>query len=133
MASILRLIAFALVLLPALAAVEPITLKLAFFSSDRSHLYLSGAKPFVGAVNEQGEGRAKIEVDLSSRLGGLEHLSQQIRDGSVDIGYVIPMGWRTTPSMPSSLARAVCFSSAPRAQWRTIISSTWALPRSCWS
>lgn len=89
-ASILRPIVFALVLLPALAAAEPITLTLSFFSSNRSHLYLSGAKPFVDAVNEEGAGRVKIEVHFNSRLGGLAHLSQFVRNGRVDIGYVIP-------------------------------------------
>ncbi len=88
--SVLRLIVFVLVLLPAFVAAEPITLKLSFFSSDRSHLYLSGAKPFVDAVNEEGIGRVKIEVYLSGRLGGLENLSELVRTGSVDIGYVIP-------------------------------------------
>jgi TRAP-type C4-dicarboxylate transport system substrate-binding protein len=87
---IARLVALAFAVLPAVAAAEPITLKLSFFSSDRSHLYLSGAKPFVDAVNAEGTGRVRIETYLSGRLGGLEQLSQLIRDGTVDIGYVIP-------------------------------------------
>ncbi len=87
---IAQLVALAFAVLPAVAAAEPITLKLSFFSSDRSHLYLSGAKPFVDAVNDEGSGRVRIETYLSGRLGGLEKLSQLIRDGTVDIGYVIP-------------------------------------------
>ncbi len=87
---IARLFALAFAVLPAVAAAEPITLKLSFFSSDRSHLFLSGAKPFVDAVNAEGTGRVQIETYLSGRLGGLEQLSQLIRDGTVDIGYVIP-------------------------------------------
>ncbi len=87
---IAQLVALAFAILPAVAAAEPITLKLSFFSSDRSHLYLSGAKPFVDAVNADGTGRVRIEAYLSGRLGGLEQLSQLIRDGTVDIGYVIP-------------------------------------------
>lgn len=85
-----RFIALALAFFSTAAAAEPITLKLAFFSSDRSHLYLSGAKPFVDAVNQEGAGRVRIEPYLSGRLGGLDRLSQLILDGSVDIGYVIP-------------------------------------------
>ena len=42
---IARLVALAFAILPAVAVAEPITLKLSFFSSDRSHLYLSGASP----------------------------------------------------------------------------------------
>jgi len=87
---IARLVAIAFAILPAIAAAQPITLKLSFFSSDRSHLYLSGAKPFVDAVNLEGKGLVQIETYLSGRLGGLEQLSQLIRDGTVDIGYVIP-------------------------------------------
>ncbi len=87
---IARIVALAFAVLPAMAVAEPITLKLSFFSSDRSHLYLSGVKPFVDAVNAEGAGRVRIETYLSGRLGGLEQLSQSIRDGAVDIGYVVP-------------------------------------------
>ncbi len=72
------------------AAAEPITLKLSFFSSDRSLLYLVGPKPFVDAVNAEGRGRVRIEPYFSNRLGGPEHLSQLIRDGTVDIGFEVP-------------------------------------------
>ncbi len=85
-----RLVALVFALLPAVATAEPITLKLSFFSSDRSHLYLSGVKPFVDAVNAEGRGLVKIEPYLSGRLGSLEQLSQLVREGTVDIGYVIP-------------------------------------------
>jgi len=40
---------FAVVLLPSLAAGEPITLKLSFFTSDQSATYLSAVKPSPGA------------------------------------------------------------------------------------
>ena len=63
-----RLIVLLLGLLPALAAAEPVTLKLAYFSSDRTHLYRSGAEPFVNAVNRAGRGRVKIETYFSGRL-----------------------------------------------------------------
>jgi len=72
------------------AAADPIILKLAFFSSDRSLLYLVAPKPFVDAVNAEGAGRVRIEPYFSGRLGGPEQISQLVRDGTVDIGFVIP-------------------------------------------
>ena len=66
MASMLRLIAFALVLFPTLAAAEPITLKLAFFSSHRSHLYLSGATPSPAARARQAKRAQGEEHRLSA-------------------------------------------------------------------
>lgn len=87
---ILRLILIALVLLPGMAAAEPIKLKLAFFSSDRSHLYLSAVKPFVDAVNAEGKGRVEIDVYLSGKLGNdLTKQSQLLLDGTADIAYVV--------------------------------------------
>lgn len=87
---VLRLTVFLFALFPALAAAAPITLKLAYFSSDRTHLYLSGAKPFVDAVNKEGRGRVRIEPYFSGRLGSLAEQSHVVRDGAADIGYVIP-------------------------------------------
>lgn len=99
---ILRLIVMALALLPALAAAEPIKLKLAFFSSDRNHLYLSGVKPFVDAVNAEGKGRVEIEVYLSGKLGSdLAKQSQLVLDGTADIAYVVqPYERATFPDSP---------------------------------
>ncbi|MFA6266355.1 MAG: TRAP transporter substrate-binding protein DctP [Pseudolabrys sp.] len=89
-ASIFRLIAVVFALLPAVASAEPIKLKLAYFSSDRSHLYLSGAKPFVDAVNAEGQGRVEIEVYLNGKLGAdLTKQSQLVLDGRADIAYVV--------------------------------------------
>ncbi len=88
--NVLRLVVLMLSLVPVLALAEPITLKLAYFSSDRTHLYLSAAKPFVDAVNKEGRGRVKIEPYFSGRLGSLAQQSQMVRDGKADIGYVIP-------------------------------------------
>lgn len=85
-----RFVALIIAMSSTVAIAQPVTLKLSFFSSDRSHLYLSGIKPFVDAVNLEGKGRVQIEPYLSGRLGNLEQLSQAIRDGVVDIGYVIP-------------------------------------------
>jgi TRAP-type transport system periplasmic protein len=72
------------------AAAEPITLKFSFFSSDRSLLYLVAPKPFIDAVNAEGRGRFRIEPYFSGRLGGPEQISQLVRDGTVDIGLIIP-------------------------------------------
>ena len=84
------MIVAAVILLPALAQAEPITLKLAFFSSDRTHLYRAGVKPFVDAVNKEGKDRVKIEVHLSGSLGQYPiNQSQLLRDGIADIAYVV--------------------------------------------
>lgn len=89
-ANFLRLVVVVLALLPAMAAAEPIKLKLAYFSSDRSHLYRSGAKPFVDAVNAEGQGRVEIEVYFSGKLGtDLTKQSRLVLDGTADIVYVV--------------------------------------------
>jgi TRAP-type C4-dicarboxylate transport system substrate-binding protein len=91
------LIATALLLIPALAAAGPITLKLAFFSSDRTHLYRSGVAPFVDAVNKAGRGRVHIDVYLSRTLGGdTTKESQLLLGGSADIAYIIQSYEQTT-------------------------------------
>ncbi len=89
--AVVRLPAMMIALLLSFAAVaEPVTLKFSFFTSDRSVLYLIAAKPFVDAVNAEGRGRVRVETYFSGQLGGPEHLSQLVRDGTVDIGFVIP-------------------------------------------
>jgi TRAP-type C4-dicarboxylate transport system substrate-binding protein len=89
-ARILRFVFAALVFAPCVAAAEPITLKLAFFSSDRTHLYRSSVKPFVDAVNAHGRGKVKIEVHLSGSLGQYPtSQSQLLRDGLADIAYIV--------------------------------------------
>ena len=87
---LLRVTLVALALLPAMAAAEPIRLKLAFFSSDSNHLYLSAVKPFVDAVNAEGKGRVVIEVYLSGKLErDLSKQTQLLRDGIADIAYIV--------------------------------------------
>ena len=89
-ANFLRVIVVALALLPVAATAEPIRLKLAFFSSDSNHLYLSAVKPFVDAVNAEGKGRVAIDVYLSGKLGrDLSKQTQRLRDGIADIAYVV--------------------------------------------
>jgi TRAP-type transport system periplasmic protein len=79
------------VLLPFAASAEPITLKLSFFTSDRSVAYQAAVKPFVGAINTEGESLLKIEVYLSGALGKVQNeLPKQVLDGTVDIAFVVP-------------------------------------------
>ena len=89
---VLRLVAaLAAVLLPFRAAAEPITLKLSFFTSDRSVAYLTAIKPFVDAINNEGGKLLKIEVFTSGSLGKVQkELPQMVLDGAADIGFIIP-------------------------------------------
>lgn len=87
----LRLCALLLGLLPAAAAAEPIHLKLAFYESDHTAVYLYGIKPFVDSVNAEGQGLIAIDVYTDGALGAA--LAQQPRlvlDGEADIAFVIP-------------------------------------------
>ena len=69
---------------------EPITLKLAFFSSDRSSMYHDFVAPFVDAVNLGGRDQVQIEVALSGALGrDPTKQAQLVLDGTADIALVI--------------------------------------------
>ena len=48
---------------------DPIELKLSFFSSDRSVLYLSAIKPFVDAVNAEAKNLIHIQTYPGGMLG----------------------------------------------------------------
>ena len=88
---IVRLIALALAALPAVAAAEPITLKLSFFTSDRTIPYMTGIKPFVDAINNDPRGLLKIDVYTSGALGKVQkELPQQVLGGTADIAFIIP-------------------------------------------
>jgi TRAP-type transport system periplasmic protein len=90
MRALLRTIAAVLMLAPIAAKADPIKLKLAFFSSDRTHLYRSIVKPFVDAVNAEGRGRVEIDVYLSGKLGGDPQMQSRLAlDGTADIAYVV--------------------------------------------
>src|ERR1700733_12348429 len=81
----------ALALSPFAAAAEPISLQLAYITSDRSQFYLYVIKPFVDAVNAEANGAIKIEVYFSGVLDG--NLPQQPRlvlDGVADIAFIVP-------------------------------------------
>jgi len=78
-------------LLPIAARSEPITLKLSFFSSNRSMSYIAAIKPFVDAVNAEAKGLVEIEVDFSGVLGkDIAQQPQLVLDGTADIAFVVP-------------------------------------------
>ncbi len=90
-ARVLRLAVFALAVLPAIAAAEPIKLKLSFFSSDRSMSYRAAVKPFVDAVNAEAKGQVEIDVAFSGTLGSdIAQQPQLVLDGKADIAFVVP-------------------------------------------
>jgi TRAP-type C4-dicarboxylate transport system substrate-binding protein len=81
---------FSFVLLPCGVAAEPIELKLAFFSSDRSSSYLAAVKPFIDAVNSEGKGQIQIVLHSGGVLG--KEIAQQpqvVLDGNADIAFVV--------------------------------------------
>jgi TRAP-type C4-dicarboxylate transport system substrate-binding protein len=82
---------FAFALLPAVAKAEPITLKVAFFSSDRSTTYLAAVKPFVDAVNAEGKELVEIVLYSGGVLGrDIARQPQVVLDGEADIAFVVP-------------------------------------------
>lgn len=86
-----RIAAVSVALMPLVANAEPIILKLAFFSSEQSTFYRAAAKPFVDAVNAEGEGLVKIVVYAGGTLGrDVGKQPQAILDGTTDIAVVVP-------------------------------------------
>lgn len=80
-----------IMLFASMASAEPINLKLAYFSSDRTSLYGTGVKPFVDAVNADGEGLVHIDVYFSGELGrNPAKQAQLVLDGIADMAFVIP-------------------------------------------
>lgn len=72
------------------SAAEPVKLKLAFPSSDRSTSYLAAVKPFVDAVNTEARGQIEIETYFSGALGkDPAEQPQLVLDGTADIAYVV--------------------------------------------
>jgi len=86
----LRIVAVMFVLLPAMAVAEPIQLKLAFFTSDRTEAYRSVVKPFADAVNAEADGLLKIQIYFSGTLGKNQaKTAQSVLKGTADIAFVI--------------------------------------------
>src|ERR1700680_2254580 len=80
-----------LILLPVAAVAEPIKLKMAYFSSDRTTTYLAAIKPFVDSVNAEAAGLVQIDVSFSGILG--KNPTQQLQlvlDGTADLAFVVP-------------------------------------------
>ena len=88
---VVRAVVTLFVLLPHIAATEPITLKLSFFSSNLSMSYLAAVKPFVDAVNAEAKGMVEIKVYFSGALGkDIAQQPQLVLDGAFDIAFVVP-------------------------------------------
>ena len=87
-----RLAALALAQLLATAAMaQPIHLKLAFYESRETAVYLYGIKPFVDSVNTEGQGLVSIDVYSDGVLGpALAEQPRLVLDGAVDIAFVVP-------------------------------------------
>ena len=78
------------VVLISASAAEPVKLKLAFPSSDRSTSYLAAVRPFVDAVNTEARGLIEIETYFSGVLGkDPAEQPQLVLDGTADIAYVV--------------------------------------------
>jgi TRAP-type C4-dicarboxylate transport system substrate-binding protein len=88
---LVRCALFAYALLPTVAGADPITLKLAFFSSDQSTTYLATVKPFVDAVNAEGKRLVEIVLYSGGVLGrDIARQPQVVLDGEADIALVVP-------------------------------------------
>src|ERR1700722_18968933 len=80
-----------LVSLPAVSIAEPVTLKLAFFSSDRSLTFRGAIKPFIDAVTRDPQGLIKITLYSGGILGkDIAQQPQVVLDGTADIAFVVP-------------------------------------------
>ena len=89
--NVLRLAILIVSLLPALAAAEPTTLKLSFFTSDRSNIYQCQIMPFVDAVNADGGDLVQIKVYFSGAISpGLADQPKLVRDGAADLAIAVP-------------------------------------------
>lgn len=86
-----RIAALAAALAPLAAQGEPITLKAAFFTSDRSVSFRAAVKPFVDAVNSEGKGLVEI-VNYSGGILGRDIAQQPktVIDGTADIAFLVP-------------------------------------------
>ena len=86
-----RCVLGAALLLPAATAAAPITLKLSFFSSDRTVAYQAAVKPFVDAINHDNKGLLHIDVYFSGSLGNIQKdLPKLVLDGTADIAFIVP-------------------------------------------
>ena len=87
----LAAVALVLSLVPAFAAAGPITLKLSFFTSNRSNIYQCQIGPFVDAVNADGAGMVQIKVYFSGTISPvLADQPKLVLDGTADLAIAVP-------------------------------------------
>jgi TRAP-type C4-dicarboxylate transport system substrate-binding protein len=87
--TLVRCAVTALILLPFAAFGEPIKLKLGYFSSDQTKIYIFVIKPFVDAINGDEQGGIIIETYSGGALGkDPGRQLQLLRAGVADIAYV---------------------------------------------
>ena len=80
-----------LVMLPLVARAEPIKLKFSFFTSDRSSIYQNLVRPFVEAVNEEGQGLIEIDMYFSGSISRVQSDQPQlVADGTADMALIVP-------------------------------------------
>lgn len=84
------LAAFLLTLASPAAYADPIPLKLSFFASAQSEVYVDGIKPFVDAVNTEGKSLIAIDVRDNASLGELAEQPKLLLDNVADIAWVVP-------------------------------------------
>ena len=75
-------------LLPTATIADPIALKLSFFTSDQSVAYQAAVKPFVDAVNHDGNNLLHIDVYLSGDV-----YKRQIRSIATCLSSTRPRWW----------------------------------------
>lgn len=91
LAIVRRLLLLALVSYPATLAAAPVTLKMSYFTSDRSNIYRCFVSPFVEAVNAAGAGVVQIEVFFSGAMSAaIPEQPRLVRDGTADIAVIVP-------------------------------------------
>jgi TRAP-type C4-dicarboxylate transport system substrate-binding protein len=77
--------------LPGASFGEPITLKLSFFTSDRSQIYQNSIKPFVNAVNTEASGLVDIQVYFSGALSRSQaDQPKLVADGTAEMALIVP-------------------------------------------
>jgi TRAP-type C4-dicarboxylate transport system substrate-binding protein len=82
--------AIALLSLPA-AQAAPARLKLSFFASERGDTYRYAVKPFVDAINAEGQGLVAIDVQPNNARGrSLAEQPRLVLDGRADIAFIFP-------------------------------------------
>ena len=88
-AIIRRLSLLALMACPATVAAAPVTLKMSYYTSDRSTVYQCFVGPFVEAVNKAGAGIVEIKV-LISAGAAIPEQPKLVLDGAADLAVVVP-------------------------------------------